>query len=80
MEAWERQQDDQYKKLHELGNRVGCLEAGMKEIKADLIGVTGHNGLRGEVREVKRMLRWLIGIVLSLPPALLAVQKILEAL
>jgi len=80
MDAWERQQDDQYKKLHELGNRIGCVEAEVREVKADLFGVTGQNGLRGEVREIKRLLRWLIGLVLGVPPALFALQRLLEAL
>ncbi len=49
-----KQNADQYAKIHENSRRLSSLEADMGQLKADLIGVTGQNGLRGEFRAHKR--------------------------
>ena len=46
-----KQNADQYEKIHENSRRLSTLEADMRQLKTDLIGV---NGLRGEFRAHKR--------------------------
>ena len=49
-----RQNDDHYKKIDELDHRISAVEGQVMELKADLIGVTGNNGLRGEFRSFRQ--------------------------
>jgi uncharacterized protein YeeX (DUF496 family) len=71
-----RQNEDQYSKIHDNTHRISLLETEVKAIKTDLIGVSGQNGLRGEVRAVtqamKEMkeqqsanLKWYVGTLIS---------------
>lgn len=48
-----RQNEDQYDKIHQNSREIAMLKAELREIKADLIGVTGQNGLRGEIKSMK---------------------------
>ena len=44
------QNKDQYDKIYDNTRRVAELETAIREIKTDIIGVTGRNGLRGEFK------------------------------
>lgn len=48
-----KQNEDQYLKIHENARRIAEIEANMRELRTDLIGATGTNGLRGEFRLYK---------------------------
>ena len=44
------QNKDQYDRIHENTRRIAEMQTTIHEIKTDIIGVTGRNGLRGEFR------------------------------
>lgn len=44
------QNKDQYDKIYENTRKIAEMQTAINEIKTDIIGVTGRNGLRGEFR------------------------------
>lgn len=47
------QNKDQYQKIHDNSQAIARLQGELMELKTDLVGVTGANGLRGEFRKYR---------------------------